>query len=97
VRHRPDSALSRRRPDLLSLLLAVVTFGCCGLIGLLGIAIAGMGLYAFVVGIHGGPVTAGIILLIGATLAFLSYYLARLFARSELGKPGARTTSNWHQ
>jgi len=72
-----------RRSDLLTLLLTAVTFLGCGFIGLIGVGIAAMGLYAFIVGIHGGPLAAGIIFLFGAALAFIGYYLAKLFVRSE--------------
>jgi hypothetical protein len=72
-----------RRTDLLTWALTVVTFLGCGLIGLLGVGIAALGLYAFFVGIHGGPIAAGIMLLSGAALAFVGYYLAKLFTASE--------------
>jgi hypothetical protein len=75
-----------RSADLLALFLTVATLLGCGFLGLIGVGIAALGLSAFVVGIHGGPLMAGVMLLFGAALAFIAYYLAKLFFRSERKK-----------
>ena len=64
-----------RRADLLTRSLAVVTFVGCGAMALAGVAIAGLGLYGLVAGMHGGPIVAAIMVLVGASLAFLGHYL----------------------
>jgi hypothetical protein len=72
-----------RRTDLLTIVLSVTTLLGCGLLGLVGVGLAAMGIYGFVVGVHGGPLVAGIMLLFGAGLAFASYSVAKTFFKSE--------------
>jgi hypothetical protein len=75
-----------RRADLLTWSLTAVTFLGCAFLGLLGVGIAVLGLIFLFGGIHGGPLYAGIMLLFGAALAFVAYYLAMLFVKSERKK-----------
>jgi hypothetical protein len=72
-----------RGADLLTWSLTAVTFLGCAFLGLLGLGIGAFGLFALFGGIHGGPLYAGIMVLFGAALAFVAYYLVKLFVKSE--------------
>ncbi len=48
-----------------------------GVIALIGTAILGFGLSAFIVGVHGGPITAAVMTLFGTALLFIGYYGGR--------------------
>jgi len=72
-----------RRIDPLTVALGVVTLGGCGVGALAGLGIFLLGMYGFVVGMHGGPIMSSLIMLCGATLMFLSYYLGRTWLKSE--------------
>jgi uncharacterized membrane protein len=67
----------------MGVLLNVVTLAGCGIMALAGVGILALGLYGLVGGMHGGPIVAGIIALVGATVAFAGYHLARLWLKSE--------------
>jgi hypothetical protein len=45
-----------------------------GLIALIGAVIFGAGAYGFIVGIHGGPITAAVMTIFGAALLFVGCF-----------------------
>jgi hypothetical protein len=47
------------------------------MIALVGIVILGFGASGLIVGVHGGPVTAGVMILFGSALLFIGYYGCR--------------------
>lgn len=67
----------RQLTNIADILLGLTSLLAAGIIGLIGIAIFGFGVSGLVVGVHGGPITAGVMILFGSALLFIGYYGGR--------------------
>jgi hypothetical protein len=66
--------------------LSIITLFGCGLLAFCGVALFGFGFYGAIVGVHGGPIVVGIMVLFGASLALVGYYLGRVTFGQLKGK-----------
>ena len=73
-----------RRSDSLAIGLGVAGLVAAALVGLTGAAVLVGGLYGLAIGMHGGPLVAGLMLVFGAALIVLTIHLGRIWWRSEV-------------
>jgi hypothetical protein len=66
-----------RLTDIADITMGLFSLLAGGVLGLIGTVILGFGVSGFVVGVHGGPITAGVMSLFGAALLFIGYYGGR--------------------
>jgi hypothetical protein len=65
------------RTDIADISIGLFSLLAGGAIALIGAVILWFGVSGFVVGVHGGPITAGVMSLFGAALLFIGYYGGR--------------------
>lgn len=63
--------------DQLGRILSFIALTCAGLIAMAGLACLAFGSYGFFMGLHGGPMVAGLLIVFGAGLTYLGYFCGR--------------------
>ena len=66
-----------RLTNIADIAFGLVSLFSGGAIALVGAVILWFGVSAFIVGVHGGPLTAAVMTLFGAALLFIGYYGGR--------------------
>jgi hypothetical protein len=69
--------------DQLGRVFSLITLTCAGLIAMAGLACLVFGSYGLFMGLHGGPMVAGLLIVFGAGLIFVGYFCGRNSFQSD--------------
>ena len=69
--------------DQLGRIFSLITLTCASLIAMAGLACLVFGSYGLFRGIHGGPMVAGLLTVVGAGLIFVGYFCGRNSFQSD--------------